>query len=144
MSRRPRAAPSRTPHETGSGLIGTTLGVLFFLGFLLVAAQLGVSAYAATVLSTAAFDSGRIVAGSAGDDGVLDATELAGAQHRAAARVADLVGPSATFQVVRIDVAASTVEVTVTAPRPRLLLGGGTIGSEQLSRSAVLRLERLQ
>lgn len=140
----PVSALTPTAAESGAGLIGTSLGVLFFLGFLLVAAQLGVSAYASTVLGTAAYDGGRVVAGAAGDDGVLDGAELAAAERRATARVADLIGPAATFEVIRVDSVASTVEVRVTAPRPRLLPGGGTIGSEQVSRRAVLRLEQLQ
>lgn len=136
---RRRAAP-----EEGSGLLGTTLGVLFFLGFLLVAAQLGVSAYAATVVSSAAYDGGRVIAGAAGDDGVFDPTELSAAENAAARRVTAIAGPTATFRVLSVDVAASTVEVEVSVPRPRLLLGGGTIGSELLTRAAVLRLEHLQ
>lgn len=130
--------------EVGAGLIGTSLGVLFFLGFLLVSAQLGISAYATSVMSSAAYDGGRIVARAAGSDGRLDASELSAAEHVASTRVADLAGRHATFRVVEVDVAASAVEVEVAAPRPRLMLGGGTIGSDLMVRRAVVRLEQLQ
>ena len=100
--------------------------------------------YATTVVTGAALDSGRIVARAAGADGVLDSEELGAAQAAAQRRVRDLLGDAARFTVVGVDLAACRVTVSVSAPRPRLLLGGGTFGSPTLTRRAELRLEVLQ
>lgn len=130
--------------ETGSGLFGTSLGVLFFLGFLLFATQLAVSLYARSVLTSAALDAGRILADAGGADGTIDSAELADAQRQAERRVQDLLGNDADLRVDELDVAAGTAEVTVSTTRPRLLLGGGTLGSPTIERSVRVRLEQLQ
>ncbi len=130
--------------ERGSGVLGLCFGVLGFLGFLLLATQIAMSLYANTVVSGAALDGGRIVARAAGADGVLAPGELTAARSAAERRVRDLLGEAARFDVTEIDLAADRITVTVQAPRPRLLLGGGTLGSATVTRRAELRLEVLQ
>jgi hypothetical protein len=130
--------------DTGSGVLGMSFGVLFFLGFLMVAAQVGVSLYSRSVVTSAALDAGRIVAAAAGPDGRLDPWELTAAEAEAAGRVRDLLGADAAFELAAVDVTAGTAEVSVRTPRPRLLLGGGTIGSELIERRVRVRLELLR
>ncbi len=130
--------------ERGSGLLGMCFGVLFFLGFLLFATQLTVSLYARSVVTSAALDASRIMARSAGTDGVAADGEVAAAQLAAAHRVRELLGPEATFQLLAVDRAAGTVQVRVAAPRPHLLAGGGTLGSPIIERTVTVRLEQWQ
>ncbi len=130
--------------QAGSGLFGTWFGVLFFLGFLLFATQLAVSLYARSVLTSAALDAGRIVATAGGSDGRLDPGELAAGRRAAEDRVQDLLGDDATFALSALDPAAGTATVTVATTRPRLLLGGGTLGSAVIERSVTVRLELLR
>lgn len=139
--RRGAAAAER---ERGSGLMGTCFGIMFFLGFLLLAAQITLGLYARSVVTSAALDSGRIMAGAAGPNGMVEPGELATAQAEAVNRVRSLLGPHATFELRSVDRAASVVEVAVSAPRPRLLWGGGTLGSDVIERRVRVRLEQLQ
>ncbi len=131
-------------HERGSGLFGTCFGIMFFLGFLLMAAQITLGLYARSVVTSAALDSGRIMAAAAGPNGMVEPGELAAAQTEAVSRIQSLLGPYATFEVRSVDQAASVVEVAVSAPRPRLLWGGGTLGSDRIERRVRVRLEQLQ
>jgi hypothetical protein len=120
-------------------------GLLFFLGFLFLATQVLVGLYARSAVGAAAHDAGRIVASAAGADGVLDGpAELAPATARAERRVRDLLGADASFRLLRVDEQADVVEVEVTAPKPFLLFGGGTLGPDNIAGRAVIRLERLQ
>ena len=128
--------------EAGSGVLGVSFGVLFFFGFLLFATQITVALYARSVVAGAALDAGRIVALAGGPDGVVDAGELTAARAAAADRVTDLLGADADFEVESIDTNTGRAVVVVRAPRPRLLLGGGTLGSPTIERRAVVRLEQ--
>ena len=136
--------PASAASERGSGVLGLCFGVLGFLGFLLLATQIAMSLYANTVVSGAALDGGRIVARAAGTDGVLGPGELASARSAAERRVRDLLGEAARFDVTDVDLAADRITVSVQAPRPRLLLGGGTLGSATVTKRAEVRLEVLQ
>ncbi len=124
--------------------MGTCFGIMFFLGFLLLAAQITLGLYARSVVTSAALDSGRIMAGAAGPDGMVEPGELATAHAAAEGRVHSLLGPHATFELRSVDQTASVVEVAVAAPRPRLLWGGGTLGSDVIERRVRVRLEQLQ
>jgi hypothetical protein len=120
-------------------------GLMFFLGFLFLATQLLVGLYARSAVGAAAHDAGRIVASAAGPDGVIDdSAELGSATVRAQRRVQDLLGEEARLRVLRVDPGESVVEVEVTAPKPFLLFGGGTLGPDTIASRAVVRLERLQ
>lgn len=130
--------------EAGSGLFGLAFGVLFFLGFLLLATQVALVLYARTVVTSAALDAGRVIAGSAGRDGLLEAGELRRGEAAAARRVHELLGDEATLRVLSIDTTAEVARLEVTAPKPRLLLGGGTLGSPTVVRQVTVRMEDLQ
>lgn len=132
------------PHERGSGVLGTSFGILFFLGFLLLATQVAVSLYARTVVHGAALDAGRLISLAAGSDGELQPGELATAERAAHQRVAELLGHDASLTVEAVDPVANRVTVSVEAPRPRLLFGGGTLGDPVLRETVELRLETLQ
>jgi hypothetical protein len=120
-------------------------GLMFFLGFLFPATQVLVGLYARSAVGAAAHDAGRIVASAAGPDGVFDpADEVGAASLRAERRVHDLLGDRASFRLLRVDRRESLVEVEVTAPKPFLLFGGGTLGPDDIVGRAVVRLEQLQ
>ena len=125
-------------------MLGTSFGVMFFLGFLLFATQVTVSLYAKTVLTSAALDAGRIVATAAGSDGEMSGDELATAEAAANRRVRELLGSEATLTVLSVDQVKGRAEIVVAAPRPRLLMGGGTLGSDVIERRIEVRLELLQ
>jgi hypothetical protein len=55
----------RVEDETGSGLLGSVVGVTVFLVLLLFAVQLAMNLYATSVVTTVTFDAARKVAGSA-------------------------------------------------------------------------------
>ena len=133
-----------SPADRGSGLLGTCFGVVFFLGFLLLATQVAVGLYARSVVTSAALDAGRIMASAGGEDGTIEAGELLAARAAATTRVRELLGADAQFQVTALDLEADRIEVSVTAARPRLLWGGGTLGSDVIERRVQLRLEQLQ
>lgn len=130
--------------ERGSGVLGMSFGVFCFLGFLLMATQITASMYARTVVRSAALDAGRIMARAGGPDGLLDPSELHTAGEAAGRRVQELLGPAATFQVASVDRGTGHVTVTVRAPGPRLLPGGGTLGPDVLERTVRVRLELLR
>lgn len=140
----PSNAPDGTDDsEAGSGMFSMCFGLLFFLGFLFLAAQVLVTLYARSVVSAAAYDAARIIAVSDGD-GTVQPERVNNAEGRARARVQELLGQDASLRIVRVDLADSLVEVEVTKPRPRLLLGGGTLGDDTLTAHAIVRLEQLQ
>jgi hypothetical protein len=119
-------------------------GLMFVLAFLFLATPVLVGLYARSAVGAAAHDAGRIVASAAGPDGVIEGTdELSPATLRAQRRVHDLLGERASFRVLRVDQRESVVEVEVTAPKPFLLFGGGTLGPDTIASRAVVRLEQL-
>lgn len=146
MSEPERAAPGAdaADREAGSGLFGLAFGILFFLGFMLLATQVALALYARSVVTGAALDAGRILATSSGGDGRFEPWELAGARRAASVRVHELLGDEATLRVIAVDLDADVVDVEVRAPKPRLLLGGGTLGDDVVARRVTVRLEELQ
>lgn len=130
--------------EQGSGVLAMSFGITFFIGFLLLAANVVALLYARSVVSAAAFDAARELSAAAGADGLLDRDELGAAEGRARQRVVDLLGSDATFRVIRVD--AERAEVEVAEPAPRLLFGGGGLASDDglVVRRATSRLEVLR
>ena len=96
--------------EAGTGVIGTVVGVLLFLSLLLFAVQVLVGLYATTVVTAAAYDAAKAVAGA-------DRPSVDGAEHAARRRIGRL-GERATFAW---DVDTEVVSLTVRAPRPVLM-----------------------
>ena len=56
--------PDRLNRDRGAGLLSTSLGILFFLGFLFFAVQLLFNLYATSVVTSVTYDAARAVATS--------------------------------------------------------------------------------
>ena len=100
--------------ERGTGLIGTVVGVLVFLSFLLFATQLVLSLYATSVVTAVAYDAAKTVAGAdagASDDARREATVVA---RRALGRLGEQVE-------LRWSTDGDDVVLRVRAPRASLL-----------------------
>ena len=122
-----------TAGQAGTGLFGSVFGVLFVVGFLLLASELLMTLHRASVVRAAALDAAHAAA-EASDGGARPCT----AEVEAAARdrAAQLLGPGADVAVgCRGDEA---VAVTVDTPRAGL---AGFLGSTSISRSAQVRFE---
>lgn len=105
------------------------LGVLLFLGMLLFAVQVLVGLYATTVVTAAAYDAAKAVAGAD-----RPATEVA--VDRARQRIGRL-GDRATFSWA-ID--GEAVALTVRAPRPTVL----PLVAEDITRTVRVRVESVR
>src|SRR5947208_10449965 len=80
--------------EAGTGLIGSVFGVLVFLFFLFLSAQVLIGLYASSIVSAAAYSAAKAVAGA-------DAAGLSAARGRAedeARRQLGAFGPDASFE----------------------------------------------
>ena len=137
--RRPATGPTGQPgrradgDEAGTGLFASVFGLLFIVGFLLLASEVLLTLHRASVVRAAALD-GAHAAAEAADGAARACTSAAG--NAAAARVAEVLGPEARVSVqCRGDEA---VAVTVAGPRPRL---AGFLGPATISRSAEVRFE---
>ena len=113
-------------------MVSSLAGVVVFLAFLLLAAQVLAHLFATSYVNAAAFDAARLASGS----GNVSAAE---AQEHGANVLG--MGDRATF---RVDVGAEQVTVHVTARSPALLprVFGRIIGTESIERSVTLRRER--
>jgi hypothetical protein len=139
---RPRSARSAADArgeaggEAGAGLIGTIAGVTVFLAFLLFAVQLLFNLYAASAVTTAAYDAARVVAGSEGGGSTATAETRA---RQVLGRYADRV----TFEWA---VDADDVALRVRATNPSFLLPalGGLLGFDEIDRTVRVRVERLR
>lgn len=128
--------------DAGTGLIGTTTGVLCFLLLLVVAVQVLFNLYAASAVRAAAFDAARIAAGTAA------VTAPGQARRDAEDHVRRVLGRYGADRVEAVTLALDgpDVVVTVTATNPsllpRLLPAGFAWGT--LERSVRVRIEREQ
>jgi len=117
-------------NERGAGLVGAVVGVTAFLALLLFAVQLVLNLYATSVVTAAAFDGARIVAGSDGGPA---------AEADAEAHVRELLDGhelDLTWEY-RDDVVALTVETD----HPTALLGGMRLPYQHISRTVEVRRE---
>ena len=101
---------SATSSNAGTGVIGTVVGVTMFLTLLLFAVQVVLGLYATTVVTAAAYDAAKSVAGA-------DRPSPSSAVDVARRRIGAL-GDRAVFTWAIDD---DTVALTVRAPRPTLL-----------------------
>lgn len=118
-------------HERGAGAVSAVVGVTAFLALLLFATQLVLNLYATSVVTAAAFDGARIVAG--GDGGPE-------AEVDAEAHVRQLIGDRDDLTLTwsyRDDVVALTVETS----HPTTLLGRMPIPFQHVSRTVQVRRE---
>lgn len=100
--------------ERGSGLIGTVVGILVFLMFLLFAAQLVLALHATSVVTAVAYDAAKTVAGA--DAGASDI-----AQRKATAAVRRALGRLGGQVELHWSRQGDDVVLRVRAPRPSLL-----------------------
>ena len=128
-------ASSATSTEDGTGVIGTVVGVLIFLSLLLFAVQVLVGLYATTVVSAAAYDAAKTVAGAdAGGTAAARGAAVADARRRLGR-----VGDQATFTWGE---APDSIVLTVRAPRPRFL--PASLGLPDVVRTARVRVEAVR
>jgi len=133
--------PDVVNRDRGAGLLGTSFGILVFLGFLFFAVQLLFNLYATSVVTSATYDAARRVA-TAGHP----ATQADIDEAEASAR--DALGGYARRVAFEWDVASdpSVVRLHVTATQPRFL--GPSIdtlvGLDEIDRTVVVRVEDFQ
>jgi hypothetical protein len=124
---RRRRRTARRDGERGSGVLSATLGLLFFLGFLLLAVQVATDLYWQSQVRLVAFDAARRAA-EAGDaaaagDSVIDS----------------LLGPSAGRAW---SVGDEAVSVRVTVPRSNVVVR--LWSGDDYTASATVRRERFR
>ena len=120
--------------ERGAGMVGAVVGVTAFLVLLLFATQLVLNLYATSVLTAAAFDGARIVAG--GDGGPE-------AEADAEAHVRELIGDRDELDL-SWTYGADSVALTVETSHPTTLLGSFPIPFQHVSRTVEVRRETLR
>jgi Flp pilus assembly protein TadG len=135
---RPRRRSTRSGADRGAGLVSTLAGTLVFIVLLLFAAQVLLNLYAASVVTAAAFDAARVVAGSdAGLAAAGDAqTQADGVLGRYAEHVSwDWSGSDDEM-----------IDVHVVAENPNKLLPGlaGRLAFDRLDRHVRVRVERFR
>ena len=133
--------PDRTSRDRGAGLLSTSFGILFFLGFLFFAVQLLFNLYATSVVTSVTYDAARSVAtsGHPATQADIDAAE---------AQARDQLGSYASRVVFRWDITSDpdvvTLEVTATNPR---FLGpsiDSLVGFDVIKRTVRVRVEQFR
>lgn len=115
--------------EEGAGVVGGVVGVFVFLSLLLFAVQVVLGLYATTVVTAAAYDAAKSVAGA-------DRPSTATAEDAARRHIGRL-GARAAF-AWKVD--DDTVALTVRAPRPSLL----PLPSDDVVRTVRVRVESVR
>jgi Flp pilus assembly protein TadG len=127
--------------ELGAGLIATLFGALVFLLCLLFAVQLLVGLYARSVVTAAAYEAARMVAGAGayGDAGGQEAT-VAAAEATARSRLGGLAS-RANFTWREVDGNRVVLEVRLVGPQfvPERLAP-----LEVIDRTVIVRTERFR
>ena len=119
--------------ERGAGMVGAVVGVTAFLALLLFAVQLVLNLYATSVVTAAAFDGARIVAGS---DGGPEAEVDAEAHVRSLLDGHDL-DLSWSYD-------GGVVALTVETEHPTSLFGGMPLPYQRISRTVEVRMEAFE
>jgi len=130
------SSSSRAPRrdQAGTGLIGSVFGVLVFLFFLFLSAQVLIGLYASSIVSAAAYSAAKAVAGA-------DAAGLTARAEDAARRQLGAFGPGASFEW---STDGDAVNLSLTARRPQLLPDAVAPTAHHVTRSVRVRLERLR
>lgn len=141
-TRPPTRSIRSVAEEGGAGLVSTTTGVTVFLLLLLFATQVLYNLYATSVVTAAAYDAARVVAGAAARGDTIEAERQAKAHFR------QLLGRYGTDHVQILDFSESTADVVVLHVRsrnPNLLLGrAGRTAFGVIDRRVRVRVERFQ
>ena len=133
--------PDRKDGDRGAGLLSTSFGILFFLGFLFFAVQLLFNLYATSVVTSVTYDAAREVAtvGHPATDADMEA---------ATARARSQLGSYASRVQFQWDVTSNpdVVKLRVIATNPRFL--GPAIdtfvGFDVIDRTVEVRVERFR
>ena len=134
MTRRLAASGRTRRHcEAGVGTVSAVFGVLAFLGFVLLAVQVALYAFTASVVQTAALDGATPGAGAAAG------TPLLAARDRASAVLGGMADDAVITGAVRTDVSGRVLVVTVSVPPPSTVVRG--LGSTRIERTAEARIE---
>jgi len=135
----PRTSAS-SRRERGTGLIASVAGVTVFLSLLTVAVQVLVDLYQTSVVGAAGYDVARSVA--ADPDQPPTPAELAAAEERARA----LLGGVGDEAELTWDVDGAAVRLRLVVPTRRFLLPAvaGPLGLDEVDRTVVVRVEKLQ
>ena len=141
---RPRGALQRSADDRGAGLIGSLAGLLVFLALMLLAVQTLVGLHTRSVVTDAAYEGARRVAGARVDHS--DPVAVAAAQADAATQVRSLLGRfGETVELDWSGTTSDTVSLTVRARPPGFLwaaLRGP--GSALIDRTVHVRVEELR
>jgi len=133
--------PDASDRDRGAGLLSTSFGILFFLGFLFFAVQLLFNLYATSVVTSTAYDAARQVATQGHQPTQSDCDE-------ATSRARDELGRYA--QRVRFDCDVTSdvdvVTVRVHAENPRFLGPSidSFVGFDVIDRQVSVRVERFR
>jgi hypothetical protein len=115
-----RPAPPRGVGDIGVGLFGAVSGLLVFLALMLFATQTLIALHTRTVVTDAAYEGARAVAGARVDHG--DPAAVAAAQAAADGRVRELLGRLGDrAEVDWTGTTADTVQLRVSATPPTFL-----------------------
>jgi len=125
--------------DDGAGLLSTSFGVLFFVGFLLFAVQLLFNLYATSVVTSAAYDAARSVA-TAPTQPATDEQLDAAVDH--ARSLLGKYRDRATFDWDLSD--PDVVRLHVRAVNPRVLAPplDHLVGFDVIDRTVIVRVEK--
>jgi hypothetical protein len=132
-------AAENSARDRGAGLLSTSFGVLFFVGFLFFAVQLLFNLYATSVVTSAAYDAARVVATGSVQPATQEQLDAAVDHARSAlGKYRD----RATFDWDLSD--PDVVRLHVHAVNPRLLAPplDQLVGLDVIDRTVVVRVER--
>jgi Flp pilus assembly protein TadG len=133
--------PDRTNRDRGAGLLSTSFGILFFLGFLFFAVQLLFNLYATSVVTSVTYDAAREVAttGHPATQADMDA---------AVTRARQQLGGYASRVEFQWDVTSDpdVVKLRVIATNPRFLgpVIDTFVGFDVIDRTVQVRVERFR
>lgn len=142
MSAPERRVAARGRGDRGTGLIGTTAAITVFLAFLLFAVQLLFSLYTRSVVTSAAYDGARFVAGHREGAEAMSPDET---RARAEARMRQQLG--AAGRDLRVDWSGSDADTVVLhlgldAPRFLSPAVAGPLATDHIERTVHVRVER--
>lgn len=132
----------RRPDEAGTGLVGSLVGVTVFLVLLLFAVHLVLNLYATSLVTAAAFDSARLVAGSDGGRPAEAAAERQARDLLDGYEGAGSLDFRWRYPSTDGDDLPDLVELQVVATHPTRLLPGLRLPYQRVERTIRVRLER--
>lgn len=127
--------------EAGDSPVTSIVGVVIFLGFLLLAAQTAIHLYAVSTSTSVMFDEARRVAAGV-STGAYDCTQATDAVHSRLGRWGDSLQVTCSGD----DGTAETVELRVLGPSPANLVSafGDATGLATFERTVRVRAEQFQ